>query len=332
MTRNAVILNDTSTRYHHGCARVVRLLLDGLRREDVTVLARSAARNDWERDADFLSALERADLVVINGEGTLHHGAAAGERLLKIADFVPAQGKKLALINAMYDQNPPQWAELLNRFDILSARDSDSAAQMSAAVGRPVDWLPDLSLSAPAEISAQPRSGVIIGDSVRIERRRALARAAHRFSGATYIPTKTLRHPVWHLPVLGSVLKSALYALYNGYPTLRRPRFEMPRDEAEYLRLIAGAELHITGRFHAVCLSLLTRTPFLAVTSTSGKIEKLLTDLGLGTQRVISDTDLLRMDSDPAAHAFSPQELAQIDSALADATQRAAALIRELAS
>lgn len=46
MTVRAVILNDTSTRYHHGCSRVMRLLVEGLERHGLHVTARSPARHD----------------------------------------------------------------------------------------------------------------------------------------------------------------------------------------------------------------------------------------------------------------------------------------------
>jgi 3-deoxy-D-manno-octulosonic-acid transferase len=44
-------LNDTSTRYHHGCARVMRLLVRGLEDAGIEIAARVPARADWARDA-----------------------------------------------------------------------------------------------------------------------------------------------------------------------------------------------------------------------------------------------------------------------------------------
>lgn len=330
MTRKIVLMNDTSTRYHHGCARVMRLLRLGLEERGAKILASSPARHDWAKDPAFLAALSDCDTVVINGEGTLHHGAEAGARLLSIADHDLAKGKKLCLVNALYDENPESWGSWLTSFEVLSARDSESARQLAEAAGRSVTWLPDLSLSRPAETSEEPRQGTILGDSVRMERRQALARAAKRFSPVTYVPTKTLRHPVWRAPLLGALLKVGLYGLYNGHPTLTPPRFEMPLTEHEYLKRIAGAELHITGRFHAVCLSLLRRTPFLALSSTSGKIEKLLTDLGLGADRIVSDETLLSINSDPRAHQFSEEELQTLSQSLDQVRTKAEALFQEI--
>ena len=132
-------------------------------------------------------------------------------------------------------------------------------------------WAPDLSLSAPAEIAAVSRRGLVVGDSVRFESRRALARTAQRL-GACYVPTKTLRGRVWET----GVARGLLWRGYNGVWTGRVPDFEMPQDEGAYLARLARAEGHVTGRFHAVCLSMLTGTPVLALASRTSKIERLM--------------------------------------------------------
>ena len=330
MTRKLVLMNDTSTRYHHGCTRVMRLLRQGLTARGGDILFSSPARHDWEDDPAFLAALAAADTVVINGEGTLHHGAEHGERLLKIAGHPAAKGKKLCLVNALFDQNPELWRIYLEQFDLISARDSDSAAQLSTLLGHKVGWVPDLSLSAASDAPDTPRHGTPFGYSVRYSQRERLAQASPRFSDVTFVPTKTLRAPIWRMPLVGPLLKTVLYWAYNAHFTLRPPRFEMPLTEQAYLARIRQAELHVTGRFHAICLSMLTETPFLAVTSTSGKIEKLLRDLGLDTQRIISGEALMTLDPDPRAYALTPAEQSTIRAALADARTRAARLLDEV--
>ncbi|WP_175545305.1 polysaccharide pyruvyl transferase family protein [Thalassovita taeanensis] len=321
-------MNDTSTRYHHGCARVVRLLIDGLARHGVQVIARSPARNDWEHDKEFLAALARADVIVINGEGTLHHGKADGEKLLRIATH-PARGATpIALINALYEDNPPEWDARLSQIALLSARDSDSARALSDASGHQARWVPDLSLSAPAEIPASPRHGVLVGDSVRLDRRRHLAQAAARLPDARVIPTKTLGGALWRLPLIGTLARGLLYRIYNGTCPTRIPPFRMAPDEAAYLREIASARLHITGRFHAVCLSMLTETPFLALTSNASKIERLLTDAGLGDSRMISASTL---QTPPEQMDFTADELRLIRAFLHKAQTGADRLFADIA-
>lgn len=330
MSIKLVLMNDTSNRFHHGCARVMRLLCKGLTDRGAKILATSPARHDWESDQFFLAAVRDCDGVVINGEGTLHHGSKAGERLLRIATHPASRGKKKFLVNALYDSNPDCWREFLSEFDLLMARDSDSAHQLSAAVSRTVEWLPDLSLSEAVEDNIKQRMGMIIGDSVRLERRRELAKYFAIVEGGAYVPTKTLTHAIWRTPILGFALSNALFFVYNAYPNIRLGKIEMPTDEMSYIERIASAELHITGRFHGVCFSLLTETPFLALSSNSGKVEKLLVDLNLGTSRMIDGNSLRGMSIDPGDFDFKSSELAIVRNSLSEARDKTSVFFDQL--
>ena len=283
MTRLAVILNDTATRYHHGCARVMAALSAGLSAQGFD-LHRIPARADWPREPAHLAALSRAALVVINGEGTLHHGAPAGARLLAVTEATTAP---VALVNALWQDNPPDWSDRLQRCALIAARDSASAAAMTQATGRAVRWLPDLSLAAPASVPERDRDGILIGDSVRAGPRKSLARAAQALD-ATYLPTKTLTGALWQ----SRSARALLWRAYCGVWTGSVPRFEMARDSDDYLARLAGADLHVTGRFHGVCLSLLTDTPVLAVASVTSKVQTLLSDAGLSPDRLLSGAAL----------------------------------------
>jgi len=320
----AVVLNDTSTRYHHGCSRVMRLLLRGLDEAGVEVTARSPARADWARDEAFLRALRRAQVVVINGEGTLHDGAPMGARLLSVLDHPDAAGKPVALVNALWQDNPPEWDDWLRRLALAAARDSGSAEVFRRVRGEG-RWGPDLSLSAPSEVAGVSRRGLVVGDSVKFGARRHLARAAQRL-GACYVPTKTLRHGIWEV----GIARSLLWRGYNGVWTGRVSDFEMPRDEGAYLARLARAEGHVTGRFHAVCLSMLTGTPVLALASRTSKIERLLRDAGLGDSRLLGPEALERLTPQEAARPFSKAERATVAAFLTQARTEARRLFADI--
>lgn len=321
----AVILNDTSSRYHHGCSRVMRLLYEGLTEQGIDIIAKSPARHDWANDPVFLAALSDADVIVINGEGTLHHGKPAAEELLKIVDHPDRGATPVALINALYQDNPTSWNKWLSKCDLLAARDSESAEAMTIAGGKPARWLPDMSLTSAAAISSASRSGVIVGDSVKFSVRQILARAAAKIDNARYIPTKTLSARIWNW----GPARGLLYRLYNGVLAVKIPPFSMPKDEKAYLIEISQAELHITGRFHAVCLSMLVGTPFLAIGSNASKIERLLHDAGLNTSRIVTDKDLQR----PTISApFDDDEKLAIAAFLAHAKEASGALFADIAT
>ena len=321
-----VLLNDTSGRSHHGCSRVMRLLVAGLEAQGMQVTARSPARHDWAAGAGFVAALGAADLVVINGEGTLHHGRPAGARLLEVVGH-PACTAPVALVNALWQANPPSWFDLLSRCALISARDGQSRDAI-AAVGLEVRLVPDLSLSAGAAPQPGPRGGLIVGDSVRLSTRRALALTAARLGAQALVPTKTRRSALWRHWPTGPLLS----ALYHGAAPFGLPPLRLAADEAAYLAMLGRAGLHVTGRFHAVCLSLVTATPVLAVGSNSWKVQALLAEAGLAPDRLIPLEALADLRLDDLDRPYTAAETAGIAAFLSRARGDAERLFTDLAA
>lgn len=321
-----VILNDTSGRSHHGCARVMRLMVEGLERQGLQIIARSPARHDWARDDAFLVQLKQADLIVINGEGTLHHGRPAGQRLLEVTRHPNARAP-VAVINALWQENPADWAVMLGKCALVSARDSQSLAAMQAA-GVEARLVPDLSLTGGAVLQSGSRQGLIVGDSVRLSTRRLLALTAKRLRARALVPTKTRHSVLFRLPVMGALLSAA----YNGVWPYATPPLMLAAGEPAYLAALGGAQMHLTGRFHAICLSIVTRTPFLAVGSNSWKIEALLADAGLPADRLIPLDALPGLSEAALDRPFSGVETQGIAAFLTRAMTEAETLFADLAA
>lgn len=321
-----IVMNDTSGRSHHGCARVMRLLYEGLGRHGLQIAYRSPARQDWQKAPDFLAALDSADLVVINGEGTLHHGREAGRKLLDVIPAARAKGVPVALVNALWQENPPDWHDLLSGAALVATRDGQSAEAL-AALGD-VRVLPDLSLSAGADPQPGPRDQLYFGDSVRWSTRRSLALAATRLKADALLPTKTRASSAWTRWPTGPWLS----ALYHGAAPFGLPPLRLAVDEAEYLHLLGRARMHVTGRFHGICLSLVTGTPFLTTGSNSWKIEALLSDAGLPKSRAIAEADLQGLSQADLNRPFTAQEQAGIATFLASAAREAERLFADLAA
>jgi len=90
------------------------------------------------RDAlpdDNRALLAQADLVIVNGEGSLHHGRC--RHLVDIANEYPA-----ALINCVYQENEPN--EALSKFLVVTARETRSANHLKECGARDVKVVPDL--------------------------------------------------------------------------------------------------------------------------------------------------------------------------------------------
>ncbi|WP_112320665.1 polysaccharide pyruvyl transferase family protein [Oceanibium sediminis] len=325
----AVLMNDTRPNNHHGCSRVMDVITEKLAARGIAVIGSAPVGKPWDNNENFLEALRRADVVVINGEGTMHHGARKGAQMLQVVEHPDRGNTPVFLINTLYQDNPPFWRRYLRAMAGVSARDSRSAAEMSAVSGREVGFCHDLSLCGSDLTGDERRSGVLVGESVLREVSSGLAQLAENALGDRRIAIKWVEHPPARRLRLGArqMLEDAgLGRFFYTQPMLRR----VP-TVAEYAHELRRAELHVTGRFHGVCLSIATGTPFLAVRSNSWKIEALLEDTGLGTDRLVDLDALPRAARDPAFHRFSEQEAALVAKAVSEGQARSDALFDDIA-
>lgn len=334
MRLRAVLMNDTSGSRHFGCERVVRVIGEQLQSRGIELVARSGVREDWPRDWRFLEALSRCHVVVINGEGTLHHGSRHGQALLQVAEHAARRGAAIALVNALYQENPPAWRRWLQKMDLIVARDSWSAAELTQATGRPVPSFGDLSLAEGPVDSGVPSGGrdlVVMGDSVYRDVTDALARSVRDQTHVRIMPITAAvvaRQP--HFGPIRRCIEATRLSARGAMARWRFRGFTLCRDEHQYLRTLGRTRLHITGRFHAVCLSMVTEAPFLAVRSNSWKVEALLDDCGIGTSRLIDVADLAAAVTRPEDFAFTPSERQSIRSALERCQAGAAAMFDEI--
>lgn len=325
----AVLMNDTRPNNHHGCTRVMGVITDKLALRGISVIGSAPVGKPWEDDAAFVDALGRADVVVINGEGTMHHGARKGAMMLEVVDH-PARGDTpVFLINTLYQENPPFWRRYLQRMTGISARDSRSAAELSDVLGQEVPFCHDLSLCGTPLIGFERRSGLLVGESVLRDVSSGMTQLAENALGDRRVSIK------WAEISQGRRMRQrARLALENaglGRFFYTRPLLRRFPDEESYAHELRTAALHVTGRFHGVCLSIATATPFLAVRSNSWKIEALLEDTGLGLDRLVDLDELPNLARDDAFRRFTEDEEAAIAKATEDGRAWSDALFDRIA-
>jgi hypothetical protein len=133
-----LIYNDTTLiNSHFGPRLVMETAREQLAKRGVEVVG-SLHRDALPRDNSEL--LSRADLVVVNGEGSIHHGRCA--HLLEIASEYPA-----VLINCVFQENQPH--KSLAKFRLIAARESYSAAHLRECGAENVIVVPDLMFHSP---------------------------------------------------------------------------------------------------------------------------------------------------------------------------------------
>lgn len=341
MAKRAVVLNDTRPERHHGCTRVMRNLEAGLAAHGVQVVATGPVGRDWEAVPGLAPAMEGADLVVVNGEGTIHHDRPAGRRLVAAGAYAARAGVPAVLLNASWHSNAPALAEAARAFARIYVRESLSRDAL-AAHGVAAEVVPDLTFaSGPFPGGPAAREGIAVTDSVDPQFAEVLYRLTRGGAGVRYLPVVA---PFRVQERTGRELgRAARHAFFRAAgPWLEpfgwvRPRYvaerhALPTPEA-YLAALARCRLVVAGRFHALCFALQTGTPFLAVPSNTPKVEGLLDDAGLGRARVVDPDALDAVDlAARAEEGFSDAEREAAARYVADAPGRIARMFADVAA
>jgi hypothetical protein len=328
---SAVLFNATVRGGHHGCTVVCRRIDE--------LAAEAGISVDLQLGLDLSEApgdLARYDLILVNGEGSLHHDGGPARKIAAISREAARLGRPAYLVNSVYEANGPEIAAATALFRRRSVRDAGSAAEMAAA-GLDAAVVPDLSLTwspPPAAVAAGP---VVVTDSIVPATTAALWRLARR-RGARFVTLKTWppvlpRHP-------------GANARQIARHRWRRPlEYLLPPGPAravamakilafdDFVRVLAAAPLLVTGRFHAMTLAMDLEVPFLAVGSNTRKVEGLLADAGL-SRRVYPSVEAIERAlaaGTPADFAFSEAERSGLRAFRAGALQAARALFRDIA-
>ena len=326
------LVNDTRIDRHHGCSRVVEAIDRLLKANGMEVAVAAHAHADWSLDDKFLEESSKCQLIIVNGEGSIHHDRPEGLSLLGVARHAQSLGVPSALINCGWDGNSADVGALVREFSLVCARDSHSAAQIRLT-GAACRVVPDLSMYSSFAARSGARSGVAFTDSVLrrvaidLERLRRSTggiplpiqfsqsgwRGAFRFH-REYIGRRDLASPaeLW-------TMLSARWAQY---------RCQKPTSD-EFLQALASMEFLVTGRYHACTMAMVAGTPFVAVASNSRKIESLVADVGLEPWRVGGSVDGFRGGA-PGQYAWTHGETTAIDAYLAEGRSEADRLFSDL--
>ncbi|MFN4158145.1 MAG: polysaccharide pyruvyl transferase family protein [Gemmobacter sp.] len=313
------LFNDTSVSPHLGC-RAVMTSLVGLvqNRGWGEVIHRHPLGREWRDDPAALRALEAADLIVVNGEGSVHHGNARAVQLSALGPAARDLGKPAVMLNATLEANEGIVAKNLAAFPALWVRDSRSAA-WAASQGLSARVCPDLSLiSATAVLPTTGQGGPVYMDCVIRPTTAKLARWARADRAVLYSL------------VINS--DNHIMGLRRNRPREMTPMVPLrpcPRPEV-LQRILANHSGLVTGRFHGACFGLLQRLPMLAVRSNTWKIEAMFDDIGLAPNRVLPDD--ADANSPPVIPPWTPAEAQAVEAYLEQARRMTAIIAKDLAA
>jgi Polysaccharide pyruvyl transferase len=327
----AVLINTTFQLGHHGCTLVDRQL-DALTTEaGLDICAKLPLYADWQKlaPAEF-------DLVLVNGEGALHHDSKAARRLAEVPRWAQERGRPAFLINSVYEANSPEVAQGVGRYRTVFARDELSRRALIEA-GIAATAVPDLTLTWEPVVARGSGRLVVVTDSTMQAANARLHRAALAI-GARYLPLMA-RPP--HPSVQAHAEASRWWryaakrlAAHAAPPGLWRDRWRnlIPGFDDYIAWLAQNAGLIVSGRFHGVCIALDLGIPVLGIPSNTWKIEAVLAGAGL-EHRLVSDLDelqqrLLAKGLEP--YLYTPAELHRIAAFRKDALTSARAMFRSI--
>lgn len=238
----AILINDTSKEHHIGCDTVIANIKYLCKERDLEITQTFTRQDVKLNSPKLIEAITRCDIVIINGEGSLHDQYGRNF-LIPLLKILP--NKKAVLINSVW-YNMGHIPEM-SKLALISFRETRSQREFetnhSGITSRVV---PDVIFDTEVE------EIVGYGDSVYGQ-------------------------------------KASLLSTQRNYFPLdyhRKATINFGTNVRGYINWLKSLDLYITGRFHGVCLAILTGTPFLALQSNAGKIEALVQDL-MGNQNLI---------------------------------------------
>ncbi|GHB44070.1 hypothetical protein GCM10007094_36630 [Pseudovibrio japonicus] len=307
---NYVLLNDTLDTWHHGCRAVSRVIRREMSLRGFKLTASSRVGSSWWEDTSFVEQARKADIILINGEGSFHSGSDDAEKCMRIFDAFTTK-TRIALINSIWQDNPVEWSEVIKAASYVSLRDTNSQRNLNS-LGIEAQYCPDLSLVSSRPVSAiSHRIGIAWGDALRRNTSRGLYNAFKSAAGENYYASIRPRR---RSPITSHPIKDFRYRLVCGLK-----HYTCFDDEVGLSQFLSSRELYITGRFHGACLALCAGTPFISVASNTQKITYLLHDMGLNTNRVFSDLKHL-VSASPEEWSWSEQEQGNLKENLENAS------------
>lgn len=312
----AVLINDTSVENHFGCKFVVEQIYKKCLINNIEIIHSVKVNENW-KDKIHLNRIMQSDLIIVNGEGSLHSSKTKAKLIASCAPYCKKEGKICCLINTVYQNNDKTIADDVRQFDLIFVRESESQIELKNE-GIFAEVVPDLIFANQdlfdngKEVKGEK---IVFSDSV-IDNVTIELYSAHKKnvdSKFLTLHTEIKRFDITksnesNFRKVKNLVKKILGFVKNKkFADPEQGRFFSRKDKQhvavfnqinmlfferqDFLDAIKSAKLIVTGRFHLVCLSMLAGVPFFAIPSNTHKIQSLLKDVGLMNKIVSAEQD-----------------------------------------
>lgn len=267
----AALLNDTTRdKGHWGCLHVIQNITSLCLNKNCKICLYDKNGSENFDKTEFCNQISAADIVILNGEGTLHDDA--GEVWLQKALLAKELKKKVFLVNAVWQNNPAN-KRYLSVFDVCSFRETFSFQEAVKDGCKNAFHIPDLSFYSLPELKNldyHPHKNLAIIDSVKKDITSELIKIAKKQNCDLFF----MYHKHWQKQKRNWRYFPALLMHHLHFLHLDNAKQLLP-----YKSLISG-------RFHACCMSLMLKIPTFAIESNTWKIKSMFHDAHLDSDFV----------------------------------------------
>jgi polysaccharide pyruvyl transferase WcaK-like protein len=270
-----LILNDARTENHIGCVLVMENLLRLCGKNGLAVVG-TVSHSVNDDQAEVLRRADDFDLLLVNGEGTLHHDRPKALELCRAASQAAMLGKKVVLLNTVWQDNH-ELNRHLRSFDLIFCRESRSQAAIQAAGRRP-QVVPDLVFAT--EIVSKNV------ETRRTARATAIIDSVDRQTTLTWA-WRALRQGHGFLPMHEGHCRLLQRRPWLNLGIGARSGFAVKRLGIDWANQLCRFDRVISGRYHGCCLAMLLGKPVLGIPSNTQKNQALFEDAGLGEESLL---------------------------------------------
>ncbi len=269
-----MLLNDNATLSHVGCQAVSDAIARKIGELGHSIVSRFFLGEVYQfrranpdegiaavlADEELCEQISDVDVVLCNGEGSIHHGA--GTELLAVLGAAQTLGKPTLLVNAVFEETPG-WESVLRKLVDFTVRDHRSLTY-AHFLGVQARFVPDISLEAKYTLDKHIS---LAGKDVLTD---------------------------WH------PLRTDVEAIIRGYAAQQTAtqKFYLPlhsRETTEMWRslpsMLSDCRVLLTARHHGAYMAALCGCPFVILGSNTHKMEG-ITDMFPGLPFCRSHDDL----------------------------------------
>lgn len=324
MKKIVLVANDTRNENHHGCSRVMNAIDKNIMIREIDTVNYISLRVFWEKDENIKKNILNSDLVLINGEGTLHDDSLYVNSLCSLVNFCFHYNIPIFIVNATISNLSLENLNKIKKSNMIYVRDSSSCKYL-ADHNIASKIVPDLTFWMYRSFDIFSNEKKVFGytDSVVKQKTKTLENYAKvnelqfiNIFNNNYVKMEVINCNI--LNFISLARKKYKKNIKNYFLNKKRKNSGMYEsfDHVDFIQSLSKYEFIVTGRYHMVCFCLIMKIPFYAIPSNTYKIESLLNDIGLENHKfIMSDNKNYKIKN----FYFTEEELFNIDKFLINA-------------